>query len=159
MISARSVSPTPYCLSGKLDPDEWEIMKTHAALGAEAIWHAIQGEQDTAGLEFLFVVMDIAHYHYERWDGTGYPDCLAGDAIPLPTRVMALADVYDALICPRVYQAAMSRETAAKMIVDGRGSHFDPDLVDAFLSCQDEFQAIADRYRDEYAQVEILDIH
>ncbi|MFU8764205.1 MAG: HD-GYP domain-containing protein [Haliea sp.] len=144
---------------GKLDPDEWEIMKTHAALGAEAIWHAIQGEQDTAGLEFLFVAMDIAHYHHERWDGTGYPDRLAGEAIPLSARLMALADVYDALICPRVYKAAMSREAAAKMIVDGRGSHFDPDLVDAFLSCQDEFQAIADRYRDEYSQVEMLDVH
>lgn len=144
---------------GKLDPEEWEVMKSHARLGAEAIWHAIRSEPETDGLEFLEVAMDIAHYHHEKWDGSGYPEGLAGTDIALPARLMAVADVYDALICPRVYKAALPREEAVRIILDGRGTHFDPDLVDAFVACQAEFQAIAERYRDEYAAVERLDVH
>lgn len=132
--------------AGKLDEEEWEIMKTHAILGAEAIWQAIRNERDTTGLEFLLVAMDIARHHHERWDGQGYPDGLAGTEIPLAARLMALADVYDAIISPRVYKKAMTREEAANVIIGGRGTHFDPDLVDAFIQCEGEFQAIADRF-------------
>jgi len=138
--------------TGKLDAHEWEVMKTHAQLGADAIWHAIQYEHDTSGLEFLFVAMDIARHHHERWDGSGYPDGLSGANIPLSARLMALADVYDAIITPRIYKRALSREAAEKVIIEGRGTHFDPDLVDAFVSCRDAFHAIAERYRDEYIQ-------
>lgn len=142
---------------GKLDAQEWEVMKTHARLGADAIWEAIRSEPEGEGLEFLRVAMEIAHYHHEKWDGSGYPEGLSGTDIPLSARLMAVADVYDALICPRVYKAAMPREQAVAIITDGRGTHFDPHLVDAFLACQEEFQAIAERYRDDYAVAEKLD--
>lgn len=142
---------------GKLDPDEWEVMKTHARLGADAIWQAIRSEPDASGLEFLHVAMEIARHHHEKWDGTGYPEGLAGHDIPLSARLMAIADVYDALICPRVYKAAMPREQATRIILDGRGTHFDPDLVDAFRECQAAFEAIADRYSDDYLQMNSRD--
>lgn len=144
---------------GKLDPDEWEVMKTHAQLGADAIWKAIRSEPEGEGLEFLHVAMEIAHYHHEKWDGSGYPEGLSGTAIPLSARLMAVADVYDALICPRVYKAAMPEEEATRIIVEGRGAHFDPDLADAFLACQEEFRSIAERYRDDYMAMAKLDGH
>lgn len=144
---------------GKLDPEEWEVMKTHAKLGADAIWQAIRSEPEGEGLEFLHVAMEIAHYHHEKWDGSGYPEGLSGTDIPLSARLMAVADVYDALICPRVYKAAMPEEEAIRIIVEGRGSHFDPALVDAFLACEQEFRAIAERYRDDYMAMAKLDGH
>ena len=144
---------------GKLDPDEWAVMKTHAQLGADAIWQAIRSEPEGEGLEFLRMAMEIAHYHHEKWDGSGYPEGLSGTAIPLSARLMAVADVYDALICPRVYKAAMPEEEATRIIVEGRGAHFDPDLADAFLACQEEFRSIAERYRDDYMAMAKLDGH
>ena len=132
---------------GKLTPDEWEIMKTHAELGAKAI---AQAERDAAKpVDFLTVAKEIAHHHHERWDGSGYPDRLAGDAIPLSARLMALADVFDALINKRVYKEPFPYEQAREMIVASRGSHFDPDIVDAFVAAYDQFCAIANRYRDD----------
>ena len=86
--------------------------------------------------------------HQEKWDGTGYPEGLAGDDIPLPARLMAVADVYDALISERVYKPAMPHDRAAAVIFQGRGAHFDPDMVDAFIEIQSEFQSIAQRYSD-----------
>ena len=134
---------------GRLTPDEFEIMKTHTTLGRQAIEHAEQllGMQ----VDFLSMSKDIAQSHQEKWDGSGYPQQLAGDAIPLSARLMALADVYDALISRRIYKPAMSHAQAAEIIVAGRGQHFDPDVVDAFLAIQDEFQAIARRFADAEA--------
>lgn len=131
---------------GPLTPDEWAVMKTHAELGARAIEHA---ERDIdQPVEFLSLAKEIAHWHHERWDGTGYPDGLAGDAIPLSARLMALADVFDALISPRVYKPPIPFAEARGIITDGRGRHFDPDIVDAFQDIYDQFVAIATRYSD-----------
>jgi len=91
---------------------------------------------------------DIALFHQEKWDGSGYPAGLQGEAIPISARLMAVADVYDALISRRVYKEGMPHERAVEIIAQGRGKHFDPDLVECFLSIQGEFQAIALRYAD-----------
>lgn len=132
---------------GKLTPEEWAIMQTHARLGSNAIELA---ERDIeTPLPFLAVAKEIAHWHHEKWDGTGYPDRIAGNAIPIAARLMALADVFDALISARVYKAPMSFAEAREIIAAGRGKHFDPDVCDAFLSGFDEFVAIARQYREE----------
>lgn len=131
---------------GKLTDDEWAIMKTHAKLGAEAIELAEQDAEQK--VEFLTLAKEIARWHHEKWDGSGYPDGLIGDAIPLSARLMALADVFDSLISARVYKAPMSYDEARGIIAGGRGSHFDPDAVDAFMSGFDEFTAIANTYQD-----------
>ncbi|MFZ3220691.1 MAG: HD domain-containing phosphohydrolase, partial [Rhodoferax sp.] len=103
----------------------------------------------TAGpLAFLETAQQIAGNHHEKWDGSGYPAGLQGDAIPLCARLMALADVFDALISQRHYKKAFSLEDTVKIIVDGRGRHFDPDIVDAFTQLVDEFTRIATRYAD-----------
>ncbi|MDP3482306.1 MAG: two-component system response regulator [Sulfuricella sp.] len=131
---------------GKLAPEEWDIMQTHARLGSEAIE---QAERDAdQPVEFLALAKEIARWHHEKWDGSGYPDGLAGDAIPVSARLMALADVFDALISPRVYKPAMSFDEARDIIAAGRGKHFDPDMTDAFLAGFEECIAIAERYRD-----------
>ncbi len=132
--------------AGQLTPEQWVVMERHAKLGSDAIEHA---ESDIEmPLAFLSLAKEIARWHHERWDGSGYPDGLAGDAIPLSARLMAIADVFDALITVRVYKPAMSYLAARTIIADGRGSHFDPDMVDAFLADFDEFVAIAERYHD-----------
>jgi putative two-component system response regulator len=137
---------------GKLLPHEWAIMKTHAALGAEAIDRA---EHDAhQPVDFLAYAKEIAHYHHERWDGSGYPDGLAGDAIPVAARLMALADVFDALICRRVYKEPMGFEQARAIMASERGKHFDPDMLDVFLDQFDRFQEIAQRYADSAESVE-----
>jgi putative two-component system response regulator len=129
---------------GKLTPQEWAIMKTHAALGAEAIE---QAERDAdRRVDFLALAKDIARHHHERWDGNGYPDRLAGDAIPLSARLMALADVFDALINRRVYKEPIPFAEARDIIVAERGRQFDADIVDAFIHHFEDFIAIANRY-------------
>ncbi|MDP2432832.1 MAG: two-component system response regulator [Pseudomonadota bacterium] len=131
---------------GKLTAEEWAIMKTHARLGSEAIE---QAERDAIKpVAFLAIAKEIAHWHHEKWDGSGYPDGLAGDAIPVPARLMALADVFDALISRRVYKPPMPYEQARGIIVAERGRHFDPDVVDTFVAVYDEFVNIAERYGD-----------
>lgn len=131
---------------GKLTPEEWEIMKTHAKLGSEAIE---QAERDAAKpVEFLTIAKEIAHYHHEKWDGSGYPEGLKGDEIPVSARLMALADVFDALISRRVYKPPMPYEAARDIIAGERGRHFDPDVVDAFLNHFGHFRSIAERYGD-----------
>ena len=131
---------------GRFEPYEMEIMKTHTTLGRDAIMAA----ERELGVEvgFLKYAKEIAYGHQEKWDGSGYPQGLAGDAIPISARLMAVADVYDALISRRVYKEGMSHEQAVAIITAGRGQHFDPDMVDAFLALQDEFIAIARRYAD-----------
>nr|WP_315478645.1 two-component system response regulator [uncultured Rhodoferax sp.] len=131
---------------GRFEPHEFEIMKTHCKLGRDAIQHA----EDQLGLEveFLHYAKEIAYSHQEKWDGSGYPEGWAGDAIPISARLMAVADVYDALISRRVYKESMSHEKAVAIIADGRGSHFDPDIVDAFLELTEQFRAVALEYAD-----------
>ena len=131
---------------GKLDPDEFEVMKTHTTLGYEAIAHA----EKALGTDVAFLTMakEIALSHQEKWDGSGYPQGLAGDAIPLSARLMAVADVYDALVTRRPYKEPLSHAEAVRIIDRGRGTHFDPDIVDAFLASQDQFAAIAHRFED-----------
>ena len=131
---------------GKLTVDEFEIMKTHAALGRQAIDHA-EHSLGTS-VEFLMLAKEIAYGHHEKWDGSGYPQALQGDNIPVSARLMAIADVYDALISRRVYKNGMSHEEAVAIVVKGRGSHFDPDMVDAFVAIQAEFRRIAIEFAD-----------
>ncbi|WP_252346138.1 two-component system response regulator [Paludibacterium sp. B53371] len=132
---------------GKLDSEEWAIMQRHAALGAAAIELAEdEAEQPVA---FLALAKQVARWHHERWDGSGYPDGLAGRQIPLAARLMALADVFDALISRRAYKDPFPLETARSMILAERGKHFDPDIVDAFEVLFDRFVDVATRYADE----------
>jgi putative two-component system response regulator len=131
---------------GKLTADEWIIMKTHTLLGSNAIDLA---EKDIDHpLEFLLLAKEIAHWHHERWDGKGYPDGLAQGAIPVSARLMAVADVFDALISPRVYKEPMPPAKARDIIAGERGRQFDPDVTDAFLGNFDQFVSIAKMHSD-----------
>lgn len=136
---------------GRFTPEEFEIMKTHTTLGYQAIEHAEKSLGTSVG--FLTMAKEIALSHQEKWDGTGYPQGLAGDAIPLSARLMAVADVYDALISRRVYKEAFPHEQAVAIVIEGRGMHFDPDLVDAFSAIQEQFRSIARRYEDSDAEL------
>ena len=131
---------------GRLTPEEFEIMKTHTTLGRDAIEHA--EIQLGMPVEFLSTAKEIALSHQEKWDGSGYPQGLAGEAIPLSARLMAVADVYDALISRRVYKNSVPHEQAVAIIQEGRGVHFDPDITDAFVELQESFRAIAARFAD-----------
>ena len=137
---------------GRFEPHEFEIMKTHTTLGRDAIQRA----EDQLGMQvdFLRVAKEIALSHQEKWDGSGYPQGLAGDAIPVSARLMAVADVYDALISRRVYKEGMPHDKAVRIITEGRGNHFDPDIVDAFLQIQDTIVAIAQRFADTDADLQ-----
>ena len=131
---------------GKLTVEEFEVMKTHTTLGRKAIEDA----ERRLGMRvaFLSVSKEIAYSHQEKWDGSGYPQGLAGDQIPVSARLMAVADVYDALINKRVYKAAFSHDQTCSTIVKGKGTHFDPDMVDAFVSIAEDFRSIALKYPD-----------
>jgi putative two-component system response regulator len=130
----------------RLTPAEFEIMKTHTTLARDAIEHA----EKTLGYqaELLKTLKELAYSHQEKWDGSGYPQGVSGGQIPTSARLMAIADVYDALVSDRVYKAGVPHDQAVAIIFQGRASHFDPDMVDAFIEIQDEFQAIAQRYAD-----------
>ncbi|MBU0926845.1 MAG: two-component system response regulator [Spirochaetes bacterium] len=130
----------------KLDPEEFEIMKTHTIIGRDAILAAERrlGSQNS----FLSLAREIAWTHHEKWDGTGYPRGLSGDDIPIPGRLMAIADVYDALISRRAYKAAFTHGIAVEIIRKGAGTHFDPDIVEAFLRAEPEFDEVARRFSD-----------
>lgn len=131
---------------GPLDASEWTIMKTHARLGRDAI--DLAERESLRAVEFLDLAKEIAHWHHEKWDGSGYPDGLCGDAIPVSARIMALADVFDALISRRVYKEPLSYASARHFIEAQRALHFDPDVVDVFLAHFGDFCAIADRLAD-----------
>lgn len=132
---------------GRFDPQEWEVMKTHAGLGAQALERAERDAEHP--VEFLAVAKTIARWHHENWDGSGYPDGLVGDAIPLAAQLMKLADVFDALITRRVYKEAWDPLDARTHMTRGRGTLFAPDLIDIFDSHFDLFLAIAHKYCDE----------
>ncbi len=131
---------------GRFEPGEFEIMKTHTTLGRDAIVHA----ENALGIsvDFLVFAKTIAFSHQEKWNGSGYPLGLSGDDIPIAARLMAIADVYDALISRRVYKEGISHENAVRTMIDGHGTHFDPDMLDAFLEIQEEFRSIAQRFND-----------
>ena len=131
---------------GKLTVEEFEVMKTHTTLGRKAIEDA----ERRLGMRvaFLSVSKEIAYSHQEKWDGSGYPQGLAGDQIPVSARLMAVADVYDALINKRVYKAAFSHDQTCSTIVKGKGTHFDPDMVDAFVDIAEDFRSVALKYPD-----------
>lgn len=131
---------------GPLTPEEWVVMRTHPKLGSDAIELAEMDMEHPVA--FLAVAKEIAHSHHEKWDGSGYPDALKGDAIPVSARLMALADVFDALASKRVYKAAMPVDRAVEIIMEGRGKHFDPAVVDAFLAERKAFEDILARYAD-----------
>jgi putative two-component system response regulator len=131
---------------GPLTPEEFEEMKKHARLGAEAIDRILSKTNQHA---FLRTARIIALTHHEKWDGSGYPDGIAGFDIPLEGRLMAIADVYDALISNRPYKKAMSSETARNLIKEGSGKHFDPLLVEIFLSVSDEIEAVVNKFKGE----------
>lgn len=136
---------------GRFEPEEFEIMKTHTTLGRDAI---LQAEKDLGmELPFLKYAKEIAYCHQEKWDGSGYPEGLSGDDIPISARLMAVADVYDALISRRVYKEPMPHEKAVSIIKEGKSSHFDPDMVDAFLELEQEFKAIAATFLDSDADI------
>jgi len=134
---------------GKLTDDEFVIMKTHASLGAEALEVA---EKELGTNSFMRVAREIAATHHEKWDGSGYPAGLKGTDIPTSGRLMAVADVYDALISKRVYKPAFPHEKAMAIIREGRGAHFDPDVVDALDAVEGEFQAIAAEFGDQHTE-------
>lgn len=138
---------------GRLTPEEFEIMKTHCALGRDTIITA----ERRLGIEipFLLFAKEIAYSHQEKWDGSGYPEGLSGDDIPISARLMAVADVYDALISRRVYKEGMPHEKAVGIIVEGKGAHFDPDMVDAFTDMADRFVQIAKQYEDTEHDVQL----
>lgn len=131
---------------GRLDFDEFEIMKKHTIYGKEALERA---SNDLQGNNFLKIAQQIAHSHHEKWDGSGYPLGLSGENIPIPGRLMAIADVYDALISKRVYKSAFSHEKALSIIKKGRGNHFDPDVHDAFFEIENEVIHIAKKFGNE----------
>jgi len=130
----------------KLTDEEFSIMKTHAGLGADAIKTAEDRFGESSS--FLRHAREIAETHHEKWDGSGYPKGLKGEGIPLSGRLMALADVYDALISERVYKPAFHHDVAKDIILDGKGKHFDPDVIEAFIAVEDEFVAIAAEFGD-----------
>ena len=131
---------------GKLTPEEFEIMKRHAEIGRQALLAA--AEETSQPSDFLSCAIEIVGSHHEKWDGGGYPNGLSGESIPLSARVMAVADVFDALTSRRVYKPAMPFDKAAAIIEKGAGSHFDPAVVDAFKACLADFEAVAAAHAD-----------
>lgn len=130
---------------GRLTPDEWVIMRTHPLIGGETLREV---DRQYPGNAFIKTGIDIAECHHERWDGTGYPHGLLGERIPLVARILALADVYDALTSRRCYKEAFSHEQSRDIIVDQKGKHFDPDVVQAFLIREKEFIQIRRFFQD-----------
>ena len=133
------------CKPGKLTDEEWVIMRTHPIVGAETLREV---DLQHPGNAFVKTGVEIAEAHHEKWNGTGYPFGLAGEEIPLVARILALGDVYDALTSKRCYKDAFTPEQACEIIINDRGEHFDPDVVDAFLATEDEFARIRSEFKD-----------
>ena len=133
---------------GKLTAEEYTIMKNHPLIGAQALAKVIAGTAHTGEKSFLDYARQMVEAHHERWDGSGYPHQLRGTAIPLAGRLMALADVYDALISKRIYKRGFSHEEVRQMLIEESGSHFDPDVVAAFLAREADFLQIAKKFAD-----------
>lgn len=140
-IGKIAVADGILCKPGKLTESEWEAMREHAEIGAAIL--------DGSGSELLQMAAVIARAHHERWDGTGYPRGLQGEEIPLAARITAIVDVFDALCSRRPYKQALPPEQAVEIIREGRGRHFAPALVDAFLAALDEILAVSRRFPEE----------
>ena len=132
---------------GRLNDEEWQVMKTHATIGRAILASAELETQGGSGV--ITVAIQIAGDHHEKWDGSGYPSGLKGEEISLPARIMALADVYDALMSKRIYKAEWSHEDVVSEIASQRGKHFDPLVVDAFMMEKAGFLAIHSKYTDD----------
>jgi len=145
-IGKASVDPAILRKPGRLTPEEFTAMRSHTTNGRAALEASAQA---LGGMTpFLRFACEIAGGHQEKWDGSGYPAALAGEAIPVAARLMAVADVYDALVTARTYRPAFTHETAVEMIRQGRGEHFDPDVADAVLVIEERFRAIAAEFAD-----------
>ena len=130
---------------GRLTPKEFEIMKQHSTIGGDALRAA---DQQLGGQSFLTLGKEIAYHHHEKWDGSGYPDGLKGTDIPLSARIVAIADVYDALTSKRVYKDAVSHDQARAIIIDSSGAHFAEDVVRTFLKREKDFLKIRSQFSD-----------
>ncbi len=144
-IGKVGISDSILLKPGKLSIDEFNAMKEHTTIGAETLREV---NRLHAGNDFVRTGIEIAESHHERWDGTGYPHELVGENIPLVGRILALSDVYDALTSKRCYKKAFSHTRSHEIILEGRGTHFDPDVVDAFVSAEKEFLHIKEHYVD-----------
>ena len=122
---------------GKFTPEEFEIMKTHSEKGVGIIRQILA---DTDDDYFKGIAENVAHYHHERWDGSGYPHHLIGEEIPIEARIMAVADVYDALVSKRVYKDSMSFSEADKIMMESFGKHFDPDLQKYYVAARPKLE-------------------
>ena len=128
---------------GRLSDDEFQIMKTHTTMGAQTLEAAARKYPKA---RYLKMAREIAESHHEKWNGSGYPKGLKGSQIPLSGRIVALADVYDALVSRRVYKSAFTHITARSIIVEGKGTHFDPAIVEAFLAIEAQFIDVQKRF-------------
>jgi putative two-component system response regulator len=131
---------------GKLTAEEFEAMKAHPTIGRDAIERAERALG--MAVDFLRFAKEMAYSHQEKWDGSGYPQGIGGEDIPVSARLMAVADVYDALISRRVYKSPMPHGEAVRIIADGRGKHFDPDMADAFCEISEDFREVSEQYAD-----------
>ena len=138
----------------RFTPEEYEVMKKHAAEGARIVHEILKDTDDKA---FHHLAENVAHYHHERWDGSGYPEGLKGEEIPLEARIMAIADVYDALVSKRVYKERMSFEEADRIISEGMGTHFDPQLKECYEKARprlEEYYRAENQAEEEKAQAD-----
>jgi putative two-component system response regulator len=131
---------------GRLTEDEFEIMKTHTTIGAETLESV---HKQYPKNEFIKMGIEIAKYHHEKWDGSGYPLGLSGESIPLSARIMALVDVYEALRARRPYKEPFSHDKSKALIIEGIGKHFEPNIVEGFLSIEADFETFYDSMVDE----------
>jgi len=138
-IGKVAISDAILLKPGKLTAEEFEIMKTHTVVGAKTLQTMLEHYPENT---FIIMAIEISLSHHEKWDGSGYPENLKGKSIPLSARIMALADVYDALTSERCYKTAFSHEKSRDIILEGRGKHFDPAVIDAFLVLEDQFRDI-----------------
>jgi len=122
----------------RLTPEEYAIMKTHSTISGQMVKILLEGVEEES---LVHTAYRLARHHHERWDGKGYPDGLVGETIPIEARIMAVADVYDALVSKRVYKEPMSFEQAARIMCEGMGTQFDPNMRIVFLRCRKELEA------------------
>lgn len=139
---------------GRFTAEEFEIMKGHTLIGASAIGKAIVESRRPESLDFLRYAREMIESHHEKWDGSGYPHGLRGTGIPLAGRLMAVADVYDALVFKRVYKRQFSHAEAQETILADSGRQFDPEVIDAFMATSAEFQSISETFADRHAPVD-----
>jgi len=143
---------------GKLTPEEFAIIETHTTIGSAVIQHMMEGQVELQGFvdEYLQHSYDICRFHHEKWNGNGYPDKLSGEDIPLSARMVAIIDVYDALVSERCYKKPMSHEQACQILQEGAGGHFDPQMIRIFFEVNESFRAL---YAKDLAKLEEAEHH